>query len=420
MRLGFISMPLAGHLNPMTALARKLKSRGHETVFIGVPDAAPIVKAAGLDFVPFCEKEFPAGAVSKGYSPVAKLQGLAVAEYSIRELHPKRCQAALQHLPEKLADEKIDALVIDTIHFFVELVPIRLGMPYVHIWNVLHLDRSGQTPPCFLDLPYETSAEGLARNWQGVKRVHELLSPVVAVAKENAAAYKLDIDFNDWNSTASKLAIITQTPKEFDLPIPKLPSQFHYAGPFHDGRGREPIDFPFEQLTGQPLIYASMGTLLNGMERVYREILESIRKCSDLQAVLVIGRNIRREDIEPIPANAIVVTRAPQLELLRRAALCITHAGINTALEALAEGVPLLGIPVGFDQPGVATRIKYHRVGDCIDVGAMKSESLIPMIRKVLADASYRDNAIRFKKIIRDAQGLDVAADAIEQAFDCA
>jgi UDP:flavonoid glycosyltransferase YjiC (YdhE family) len=59
-------------------------------------------------------------------------------------------------------------------------------------------------------------------------------------------------------------------------------------------------------------------------------------------------------------------------------------------------------------------------VGDCIDVGAMKSESLIPMIRKVLADASYRDNAIRFKKIIRDAQGLDVAADAIEQAFDCA
>jgi hypothetical protein len=43
MKIGFISMPLAGHLNPITALARKLQSRGHEIVFIGVPDAAPPV-----------------------------------------------------------------------------------------------------------------------------------------------------------------------------------------------------------------------------------------------------------------------------------------------------------------------------------------------------------------------------------------
>jgi UDP:flavonoid glycosyltransferase YjiC (YdhE family) len=92
---------------------------------------------------------------------------------------------------------------------------------------------------------------------------------------------------------------------------PKLPSQFHYAGPFHDSLGREPIDFPYQRLTRKPLIYASMGTLLNGMQQVYREILESIRQCPDLQAVVSIGRNIRREDIEPIPENAIVVPRAP-------------------------------------------------------------------------------------------------------------
>ena len=48
--IGFVSMLLAGHLNPMTALARKLRSRGHEIVFIGVPDAGPYVRAAGLPF----------------------------------------------------------------------------------------------------------------------------------------------------------------------------------------------------------------------------------------------------------------------------------------------------------------------------------------------------------------------------------
>jgi zeaxanthin glucosyltransferase len=420
MRLGFISMPVPGHLNPMTALARRLKSRGHEIVFIGVPDSAPIVQAAGLGFMPYCEQEFPPGAVSKGYADVAKLRGLEAAEYSIGKLHPKRCRAALQHLPERLSEAKIDALVIDTIHFFVELVPMRLGIPYVHIWNILHLDLSGQTPPCFFDWPYENSPEGFTRNGEGVKRIYQMLSPVAAIAKEYAAVHNLDIDFSDFYATASRSAVITQTPKEFDLPMSKLPSQFHYAGPFHDALGRESIDFPYERLTRKPLIYASMGTLLNGREQIYREILESIRQCPDLQAVLSIGKTVRREDLEPIPENAIVVPRAPQLELLRRASLCITHAGLNTALEALANGVPMVAIPVGFDQPGVAARIQHHRVGECLNADELTSERLTPLIRKVLEDSVYHDNAYRLQKVIQGTRGLDVAADVIERAFGCA
>jgi zeaxanthin glucosyltransferase len=53
MKIGFLSLPLTGHLNPMTALARKLQSRGHEVVFIGVPDIESVVRAADLEFVPF-------------------------------------------------------------------------------------------------------------------------------------------------------------------------------------------------------------------------------------------------------------------------------------------------------------------------------------------------------------------------------
>jgi len=37
MKIGFLSLPLMGHLNSMTALA-KLPSRGHEVVFFEVPD----------------------------------------------------------------------------------------------------------------------------------------------------------------------------------------------------------------------------------------------------------------------------------------------------------------------------------------------------------------------------------------------
>src|ERR1700737_2116862 len=131
MKVGFVSMPVTGHLNPMTALARKLQSRGNEVVFIGLPDAEPIVRAANLNFVPFCEKEYPRGSIAKGYARLAKLHGLNVVEHSAREMHPARCKSALEHLPEKLAETGVEALVIDTAHLFVELVPMRLGMPYV-------------------------------------------------------------------------------------------------------------------------------------------------------------------------------------------------------------------------------------------------------------------------------------------------
>src|SRR3981081_3729975 len=75
MKLGFVSMPVTGHLNPMTALARNLHSRGNEVVFIGLPDADPIVRAANLNFVPFCEREYPVGSVAKRGGGVAKLHG---------------------------------------------------------------------------------------------------------------------------------------------------------------------------------------------------------------------------------------------------------------------------------------------------------------------------------------------------------
>jgi zeaxanthin glucosyltransferase len=417
MKIGFLSMPLAGHLNPMTALARKLQSRGHEVVFIGVPDAEPIVRAANLNFVPFCEKEYPVGSIAEIYDSVAKLHGLKVAELSLRKLHPGRLKAALEHLPEKLAEAGVEALVIDTIHFFVELVPIRLGMPYVHISNVLHLDPSGSSPACFFSWPYETTPEAVARNVEGLVRIGGFLAPVLAVAKSYAEKHGLKIDWNDPTATLSKLAVITQTPKEFDFPITNWPPQFHYAGPFHDGEGREQVPFPWEKLTGAPLIYASMGTLVNGMEHVYRTILEAVRRSPETQLVLSAGSNVSLDDLGTIPSNAIVVPKAPQIELLKRAALCITHAGANTALEALAQGVPMVAIPIAYDQPGVAARIAYHRVGEFVEVENLTVERLTELMHRVRKNPGYRLRARYFQKVIARTRGLEVAAYAIEQAF---
>jgi zeaxanthin glucosyltransferase len=282
---------------------------------------------------------------------------------------------------------------------------------------VLHVDFSGYTPNCLFSWPHETTPEAFARNAEGLKVAGEILAPLAEVAKPYAEKAGLEIDWNDPTATTSKLAVITQTPMEFDYPNPRLPAEFHYAGPFHDDAGRKKIPFPWEKLTGEPLVYASMGTLVNGLEYVYRIMLDAVRAIPGIQVVLSVGYNVNLDDLGPIPSNTIVVNSAPQIELLKRAALCITHAGMNTTLESLAQGVPMVAIPIGYDQPGVASRIAHHGVGEFLEVDDLTVKRLSELIRRVLRDQSYSDKARYFKKVIAQTRGLDVAADVIERAF---
>jgi zeaxanthin glucosyltransferase len=417
MKIGFLSLPLFGHLNPMTTLARKLQARGNDVVFISIPDAEPMLRAANLKFVPFCEQEYPAGSIAQVWSSVAKLHGEEVLRHSTRELVPGLCKAAFEHLPEKIAEVGVEALVLDKTYFYVELVAMHLGIPYVHIWNVLHVDFSGSTPASIFGWPHETTPEALARNAEGLKITGEILAPLAEVAKPYAEKAGLQIDWTDPVATMSKLAVITQTPREFDYPNIQWPTEFHYTGPFHDGEGREKVPFPWDKLTCEPLVFASMGTLVNGLEYVYRTILDAVRDLSGIQVVLSVGLNIDLDDLGPIPSNTLVVSSAPQIELLKRATVCITHAGLNTTLEALAQGVPMVAIPIGYDQPGVAARIAYHGVGEFLKLEELTVPRLSELVQRVLRKQSYHAKARQLQKVIAGTRGLDLAAEVIERAL---
>jgi len=416
MRIAFVSLPVMGHLNPMTTLARKLQSRGHEILFIGVLDVEPVVRAANLKFESYCEDEYPVGSIAEIYAPHSRLRGFEVMKHQAEEISPKFLQAALKHLPQKFVETGVEAVVFDAAHIFLQLVPMSLGIPFVQIWNNLHLDFSGAVPPTLFGWPHETTEEAHARNVAGVKIMGNLFGPIVAVAQVYAQENGLQIDWSDPGAITSKLAVITQTPQKFDFDGTPWPAYFHYAGPFHDD-GRERVAFPWEKLTGEPLIYASLGTLVNGQPEILRTILGAVAKLAGFQVVLSIGKNISTAELGAVPENTVVVRNAPQMELLKRAVLCITHAGLNTTLESLAQGVPLVAIPIGYDQPGIAARIAYHGVGEFVEIDQVAVESLSQLIQRVLNDSRYRNRAEHFARVIADTRGLDLAADVIERAF---
>ena len=312
---------------------------------------------------------------------------------------------------------RIDALVLDTVQFHAELGPIQLDMPYIHVAAAAYFDFSGYTPLCLWGWPHQTTPAALARNREGIIDFAKLLGTANEGIKAYAESAGLKIDWEDPSSTVSRLASITQIPKAFDFENSHWPSSFHHTGPFHDGKGREDFDFPWELLTGEPLIYASMGTILNGRIDVFRTIVAALAKHKNLQLVLSVGNQIDPKQIGSVPNNAIIVQQAPQLELLKKASVCITHAGLNTVLESLAQGVPQLAIPVAYDQPGIAARIANKRTGAVTSLDKLTADHLSTLLNRVLSDATYRDNARKLQKAIAEANGLSIAADIVEQAL---
>jgi zeaxanthin glucosyltransferase len=406
MKIGFICINGPGHLNPMTALARQLQARNHDVVFLYSSDAA------GLPCVPGNEKD----RYNESRREVSKMQGEDAMQFSVRVLLG-RTEAILKSLPAVVQANGVDALVIDTIQFYAELGAMQLGMPYIHVSNALHLDFSGYTPLSLYDWPHQTTPSALARNREGVAKFAKILENANEGIRAYAESAGLEIDWESPNSTLSPLASITQTPSAFDFESAHWPLQFHHTGPFHDGKGREKVDFPWERLTGEPLIYASMGTRMNGRAEVFRTIVAAVAKHKGLQLVLSLGDQVNPEQIEPAASNAIILKRAPQLELLKRTSVCITHAGLNTVLESLAQGVPQVAIPVSYDQPGVAARIADKKTGVVTSLDKLTADHLSTLLNEVLNDSTYRDNARKLQKAIAKANGLSVAADLVEESL---
>jgi zeaxanthin glucosyltransferase len=404
MKIGFICPNIPGHLNPMTALARHLQARNHEVVFLYSPSAN------GLSCVPGEKNDD----INANRPEMSKLEGDgALAFYC--GVAAKETEVIFKSLQKMVESTGIEALIIDPIQFFVELAAMKLRIPYINVATALYLDYFGYTPLCAYDWPHETTPVALVRNREGIVKFARLTYNERTKAYAKEAGLKTDLDHPSW--VFSKLAYITQIPKEFDFENPLLPPQFHYTGPFHDGKGRPTVDFPWDRLTGEPLIYASMGTLMNGRADVFRTIVAGVAKHKGTQLVLSIGDQLDPKQIGPVPSNAIIVNQAPQLEVLKRTSVSITHAGLNTVLESLAQGVPQVGIPITFDQPGVARRIAAKKTGVTVPFEKLTSDHLSTLLGEILNHPVYRENARKLQDVIAKTNGLSMAADIVERSF---
>ncbi|HEY5753520.1 MAG TPA: nucleotide disphospho-sugar-binding domain-containing protein [Chthoniobacterales bacterium] len=400
----------------MTTLGRELKRRGHRVTVVARPDARRKAEAAGLGFAAIGEQEFPEGAMGATSAELGRLSGLQAIQFTA-ELLRRGVVTILRDAPEIIAREQIDALVVDQVAPAGGTVGDRLGIPHVTVCNALAMNRDPDVPPGVLPWGFMPGPMGRVRNAIGDTLLRWLARPVLNEIDRHRKHHGLP-RLRGGITASSGLAQIAQQPAFFDFPRRALPDSFHYTGPWHDEGSGDEMAFPWEKLDGRPLIYASMGTLQNRLEFTFQTIAAA---CVGLGVQLVISLGSRDQDADALAKKfagaPIVVPFAPQLALLRRAALSITHAGLNTALESLSNGLPMVAIPITNDQPGVASRLEWLGIAEVVQPRKLSASRLRAALEKVLGDPRYREVARRRQEEILQVNGLSRAADLAEKAF---
>jgi zeaxanthin glucosyltransferase len=412
-RLGAFCFPGTGHINPMTALARTLQRRGHQVVIFGIADCEARVRAAGVEFCLIGAEDYPPGSLKTLDEQLGKLKGLATFRFTVDRV-ANTARMILRDGPDAVRREKIDALLVDEADMGGNVAEY-LGLPFVSIAMFPPLVQDDRIPPFCFGWAAGQDRLSRLRNELGFRLLSRVAAPIFKIVNDQRRAWGLE-PLKRSTDALSPLAQIAQLPEALEFDVENKPGVLHYTGPFVDREQRPAVDFPWHRLDGRPLIYASLGTLQNGSEAVFKTIAEA---CAGLDAQLVIslGGGLDPARLGNLAGDPIVVSYAPQLDIVKRAAVVITHAGLNTVLESLAEGVPLVALPLGNDQPGVAARVAARGAGIVISRSRLTARRLRNAVREVLEEIKYRNAAGELKRAIRSLDGLSRAADLIEDAF---
>ncbi len=409
---GFLTLSMMGHLFPMSTFALALQSRGHRVTFFCFTDAQEFLQQAGLNTIVIAVAEFPLGYTKRVSDTLSQLSGAKGVAYTIGELC-HQAGAQFVELPDAIRSAHVDALVIDQFAMSGATIADFLKLPYVHVAAALMANVEVGLPPINVGFGPERHPFALLRNRLATVLVKRVFRPIRTTLNERRRSWELPVYTEFFNERFYGGPQISQEPPSFEFHRKTLPSNFHFVGPLHRRESRNEVPFPWERLDGRPLIYASMGTLQNGLDWVFRTFAEGCAGL-DVQLVLSLGGNLDPADFAGLPANPVVVRFAPQLQLLERAAVCITHAGLNTALEALAKGVPMVAIPITNDQPGVAARITWAGAGRSLSLKKLNAKSLREAVSDVLDVPSYRSNAQRLQQEIVRSNSLQRACDIAE------
>lgn len=397
-----ICPPFYSHLRVFEAIGAELAARGHRATMIDC-DPALLKPGRGVAACPL--PLAAADARDRASRPTGPLGILRTVADGARRTD-RLCAAG----PELLAAIGADAIIGDQTEPAAGLLAAHLGLPQVSVACGLPVNAAPGVPPPFVGWRFDPSPKGISWIEGGERVVRWLLRRQRRGIEEWSEKFGLPAR-STLEGCLSPHTQIAQISRAFDFPRAD-PPRFHAVGRIRMQTEHESLGFAPDP--NRPFVFASMGTLQGGRLPLFRAIATACRAAG---ATLLVAHCGLLDARQAATIGADHVTDfAPQDAVLAHADLCITHAGLNTALDAVAARVPLLALPIAFDQPGVAARIVHHRLGERLSHRRASPARLERLIANLLAGSVSATEAARQAEALEAAGGTSRAADIIEAA----
>lgn len=387
----FLGIPAHGHVNPTLGLVNELIKHGEEIVY-------------------YCEEEFKekiekAGGEFRSYNPGIKIFGnnngtdaMGIEEMSKRILSMlNNCEPMIADILEKIKDEHFDCIIYAAMFPYGAILNKILKLPSVSSFAVF------ATPQEIIPKEYKFVLEkGFLEDSPIMKKYNELSCKLEG--KYNIKIGKIqDMIYNKADLN------IAYTSKYFVAHKEYYDDSFVFIGPPIYDRN-ENLDFPFERLQGKNVVYISMGTVFNKDLNVYNIFFNAFK--NEDFTVVMSAYNVDISNFN-IPENFIVRNYVPQAEVLKYTKVAITHAGMNSTSDLIYNNIPFVAIPIGADQPYMASR--SEQLGACIKLErkSLTAENLKEAVKEVYANQSYLENIKKIKESFDEAGGYKKAVEEI-------
>jgi zeaxanthin glucosyltransferase len=372
-RIVFHVWPETGHIIPVLTIARDLIAAGHEVEWIGWKLSGDIVRRAGFPFVPLFER--------------LGLSGLGEPEpIWWRRLVQAYIDGTFS---AALAEMQPDLVVADSLLAETLIAAHGAKIPYLSYSIILPNTADRNVPP--LRSRYAPASSFLSswivralwlrwishRRWCaradalrdrcGLPGSQLPESWIDRLAKANGLATTALNKTSEFGTAfvASCLDVVL-CPDVFDYPGRSEVGRRYSAAPIDWERAE--VEFPqWHKLRDEDRLilctFGSQSHRYEGIDRVKAAVAAAVGDQPGIQCVVQDGREAFKAKLEATYSNILVAPYLPQLALLKRSALVITHGGLGTIKESVEAAVPLIVFPQGWDQIGNMARVAYHGIG---------------------------------------------------------
>src|SRR5215469_2796441 len=229
-RIGILSFSSPGHYYPLTALGRRLQSRGYEVVYFQVADLEAPIRAAGLRFRQIGRDDFPPGSLRARDEELGKLKGRAALRCALRGIK-RKAEMLFRDAPAAIRDEGVDSLIIDQIEMAGGTVAEHLKLPFVSVAAALPVNLDPNVPPCLFPWSHRPGLGARLRNRLGDAASEWIFSGTIRTINRQRRAWGLP-PYRGFNAMFSPLAQVSQLPAALELTGRRLPPHFHHTGPW--------------------------------------------------------------------------------------------------------------------------------------------------------------------------------------------